>query len=118
MAKLWKCTRVTEGMKCGWSNAPRTRKCFSCGKPKPPKRSPKHMAALKADYEAFVKLNGGDFCAICKRKPSDRRRLDRDHCHKTGEARGLLCSRCNRALPSWVTAEWLREAAEYIKRSN
>jgi hypothetical protein len=75
------------------------------------------MAALNQDYQAFVSLNGGDFCAICKRKPSSRRRLDRDHCHATGKPRGLLCARCNRALPSWMTAPWLYAAAAYLERA-
>ena len=33
-------------------------------------------------------------CAICVRKV----KLVVDHCHKTGEIRGLLCSKCNSAL--------------------
>jgi hypothetical protein len=75
------------------------------------------MAALALDYEEFIRLNGGDFCAICEREPSAVRRLDRDHCHATGKPRGLLCARCNRALPRWMTAEWLRKAAEYVERT-
>lgn len=75
------------------------------------------MRALEQDYAAFVALNGGEFCAICRRKPSKVRRLDRDHDHKTGKPRGLLCARCNRSLPAWVTAEWLRDAADYLERT-
>lgn len=75
------------------------------------------MAPLELDYAAFVRLNGGDRCAICGRLPSANRRLDRDHDHKTGAARGLLCARCNRALPSWITPDWLRAAAKYLERN-
>lgn len=75
------------------------------------------MVALDLDYDGFITLNGGERCAICGRKRSARRRLDRDHCHKTGKPRGLLCARCNRALPSWVTADWLRNAANYLDKA-
>ena len=37
-----------------------------------------------------------------------------DHDHKRMVLRGLLCHRCNRALPDWVTSEWLRDAADYL----
>jgi hypothetical protein len=43
-------------------------------------------------------------CAICKLPESVRgnggaiRPLDVDHCHTTGKIRGLLCTRCNKAI--------------------
>lgn len=74
------------------------------------------MSALDLDYAAYVELNGGEHCGICGRKPSTRR-LDRDHDHKAATPRGLLCARDNRALPSWVTVEWLLAAAEYLRRA-
>jgi hypothetical protein len=55
-------------------------------------------------------------CAICGRTPSQRRRFDIDHDHKGMYVRGLLCSRCNRALPGWMDSVWLRSAAEYLDR--
>jgi hypothetical protein len=66
-------------------------------------------------YEDFIALNGGEFCGICGRLPSERRRLDRDHDHITGRARGLLCHRCNRHMKAWVTCDWLLKAASYLK---
>lgn len=111
----WTCQRVAGGVRCGHPNPNRKRNCEACGKPRPPRRRPAHLAALEQDYAAFVALNGGEHCAICGRLPSATRRLDRDHCHDTGEPRGLLCARCNRALPSWVTADWLRAAAAYLE---
>ena len=65
-----------------------------------------------AAYEALLEAQGGG-CAICGATPKTRR-LDTDHDHKTGKVRGLLCHRCNRALPAWVTAQWLVDAARYI----
>lgn len=69
-------------------------------------------------YEEYVRLNGGERCGICGNPPSENRRLDRDHDHRTGEPRGLLCHRCNRALPDWVTEEWLEAARAYLGRSS
>jgi hypothetical protein len=70
------------------------------------------------DYAYYLALMGGvERCAICGRKPTANRKLDRDHDHKTGEPRGLLCVRCNRALPDHISVEWLEEALAYLKRA-
>ena len=114
---FWTCQRIAGGVKCGTQNENRKRKCQVCGAPKPAKRRPKHLVALELSYEEFVVLNQGDRCAVCLRERGENdRRFDRDHCHKTGRPRGLLCARCNRALPYWVTPEWLRAAADYMER--
>lgn len=47
-------------------------------------------------YAELLKFQGGR-CAICGNKPRTRK-LARDHNHKTGAVRGLLCGRCNRNL--------------------
>ncbi len=112
----WTCQRQSQGRKCSTINSSRKRNCRVCGKRRY-RRAPKHMIALQTDYAMFIELTGGEFCAICGRKPSGRRRLDRDHDHRSGLPRALLCSRCNRGLPSWVTAEWLRAAADYLDRA-
>ncbi len=49
-----------------------------------------------SDYDALA-ASQGDVCAICK-KTDPNFRLAIDHDHETGENRGLLCSKCNRAL--------------------
>ena len=41
--------------------------------------------------------NQNNVCKLCSTKPG-KRRLAVDHCHKTGQVRGLLCNRCNMAL--------------------
>lgn len=49
-------------------------------------------------YDAMLEAQGG-VCAICKRPERIKgRRLCVDHCHSTGEVRGLLCNACNIAL--------------------
>lgn len=48
-------------------------------------------------YQAKLK-DQGQCCAICGTKDSGTRRgfqFHIDHCHKTGQLRGLLCYRCN-----------------------
>src|SRR5262245_39126694 len=54
----------------------------------------------------------GPACQICGNVP--KRGLDEDHDHRTKRHRGWLCHRCNRALPTWVNAEWLLQAAVYL----
>jgi hypothetical protein len=56
----------------------------------------------ESDYERML-LSQGGVCAICKSPASSprnarRRNLDVDHCHTTGQVRGLLCGCCNRAI--------------------
>ncbi len=56
-------------------------------------------------------------CAICGKGPTTKR-LAVDHCHDTGEIRGLLCDRCNRGLGSFRDdPELLARASRYLKLS-
>lgn len=115
----WKCQRQSKGEKCGYVNPSLKRLCVECGKPRPPRKRPAHMAALDIPYEEYIVLNGGEFCAICGVGPSPARRLDRDHDHTgLGRPRGLLCHFCNRRLDDRVTPEWLRAAADYLERTS
>ena len=114
MANVWRCRKVTKGVKCGTLNLRVKQKCSTCGGPRPKRKQPAHRAVLsEMPYEQWV-ARYGEVCGICGREPTAKRRLDRDHCHGSGEPRGLLCARCNRALPSWVTTEWLLDAAAYV----
>src|SRR5215475_18466 len=77
--------------------------------PKPDKREATH--ALDAESEAAATT-----CEICGRPPKlGGRALHRDHDHKTGRQRGLLCFTCNRfILGKYATAEKLYRAALYL----
>ena len=73
------------------------------------------VARYRTRYDALLAIQGG-VCALCGNPPKEGgRRLNIDHDHKTLELRGLCCFRCNRALPDYVDAAWLRRAAEYLE---
>jgi len=113
----WTCQRSTGGQKCRTLNPNRRQICERCGKRRPPKKEPPHRAVLKAmSYDNWIILNGGEHCGICG-KVEEGRRLCRDHDHKTGQARGLLCWTDNYHLRGWVTIEWLKAAIEYLERA-
>jgi Autographiviridae endonuclease VII len=76
----------------------------------------KQLGVTDDEYALLLEVQGGG-CAICGAKPKTRR-LHVDHDHKTGKVRGLLCHRCNRALPTWVTETWLLRAYGYLQRTN
>lgn len=55
-------------------------------------------------------------CAICgKNLPFKKTNID--HNHKTGEIRGILCSKCNIGLGYIEDNEFNRKAKEYLKNS-
>lgn len=57
----------------------------------------------------------GPGCEICGAVPKTRG-LNEDHDHRTGRHRGWLDHRCNKfLLPTWVTPELLRKAADYLE---
>lgn len=118
MASFWTCQRQAAGVKCATRNPARLRKCGACGKPRPARRQPAHMAVLsEMTYEQAVELYG-ERCGVCGAGPGTRR-LHRDHEHKgSGIIRGLLCFRCNAALRSYMTVEWLEKVAAYLRRAN
>jgi hypothetical protein len=61
-----------------------------------------------------VGLHAAEICTVCHQARPALRRLDVDHNHATGKVRGLLCARCNQALPSWLTPAWALAVAEYL----
>lgn len=114
--------------KCKHKNpSKRTTLCAHCGAKRPPTKRPAHTAALDIPYEEYVRINGGDFCWIgrtaglsCGReRDPTARRLNRDHDHKTGKPRGLLCGGrmgCNRRLGRVDNTAWLEAACAYLRR--
>ncbi len=75
---------------------------------------PRKRLISDEEYDRLLAEQDGH-CALCPSVPKTRR-LDVDHDHPTGQIRGLLCHRCNRALPSWITGPWLFHALTYLAR--
>jgi hypothetical protein len=121
-ASSWTCQRQSAGRKCHAKNPSRKRLCATCGKARPARKKPAHLAALDLTYEQYINLNDGEHCGMCKRTrdqlPNPARKLDRDHEHRgDGRPRGLLCRECNRKLKHYMTLEWLRVAVAYLERT-
>jgi hypothetical protein len=70
--------------------------------------------------EMVMKQNGA--CAICGCTDTGSKRtasLNIDHCHETGEVRGLLCHSCNLVLGhAKDNTEVLQRAIDYINSHN
>lgn len=73
-------------------------------------------------FTEMFKEQGG-VCAICKKPPHRKRKdgnpfvLSVDHCHTTGEVRGLLCSDCNFGIGKLKhDPALLRAAIEFLSR--
>lgn len=70
----------------------------------------KYGLTMKA-YEELIYLANGK-CMIC----SDLVRLELDHDHEIGRARGLLCRRCNQGIGHFADSIiLLRKAIEYLQ---
>lgn len=68
-------------------------------------------------YNKLFTQQGG-VCAICRSPENGRyKHLSVDHCHDSGDIRGLLCNNCNRAIGLLKdNAELLKKAAEYVSK--
>lgn len=69
-------------------------------------------------YEAVLHSQGSA-CGICQTdKPGGTGTFAVDHCHGSGEVRGLLCSNCNTALGLFKDSEEsLLKAIIYLRKS-
>lgn len=110
MPRYWTCRG------CKAVNNRTKQKCPHCGRKRPARKVPAHRRALDIPYEEYARRYG-EACGICGKKATGGRRLHRDHDHKTGEPRGLLCFPCNRALPNYLDADWLEKALAYLRRT-
>jgi hypothetical protein len=69
-------------------------------------------------YDSIEEAQGG-LCAICRKPESvEGRSLSVDHCHLTGQVRGLLCTRCNQCLGRLDdNVDIIRNMAAYLEES-
>ena len=49
------------------------------------------------EYWLIYEAQGG-VCYICRRARGIKKKLSVDHCHSTGQVRGLLCTMCNKYI--------------------
>jgi hypothetical protein len=77
---------------------------------------------ITTDQYNELLANQSGVCAICKSsKPSSESSRKKffcvDHCHNTGEIRGLLCDSCNRGIGLLKdSVEILKQATEYLEK--
>ncbi len=74
------------------------------------------------EYDALLESQNS-LCAICSQaetitnKNGKRRALAIDHCHKSREIRGLLCTNCNKGLGHFMdSVDLLRLAIRYLNQ--
>jgi hypothetical protein len=96
-------------------------KCKPCTyKAKLPGEIKRRYGITLEQYWEIHEAQGGG-CAICGCEHSQNKRstdylpLFIDHCHDTGQVRGLLCSKCNQALGLMNDSpDLLEQAAQYL----
>jgi hypothetical protein len=70
------------------------------------------------DWDRMYEQQNGR-CAICRTdKPGAKGTFHVDHCHTTGDVRGLLCTGCNFRLGVLENAEWCEKALDYLDGSD
>lgn len=79
----------------------------------------KHHYGLTLEaYDQIVGDQNG-VCAICQNECPTGGNLSVDHCHETGEVRGLLCRTCNLGLGEFKdSAKNLQRAIAYLQRKD
>ena len=76
--------------------------------------------AITLEQYSQMLLQQRGYCKICGLHQSElNKALAVDHCHETGEIRGLLCSSCNLAL-SYLqdSSKTCEQAAKYLREYN
>ena len=76
----------------------------------------KKLGVSNNDYEKmFIEQEGQCKICNCKLNSSRYTKFAVDHCHKTGEVRGLLCTNCNTGLGLFKDSQHrLQKALDYI----
>lgn len=74
------------------------------------------------EYNKMLESQGHK-CAICNTSENKvagvTHSFSVDHCHSTGEIRGLLCNRCNRGLGMLGDSiESIKKAVKYLEKGN
>lgn len=94
------------------------RECKECSTRKIDNTHYKQKYNISIDKYEEMSLKRDHKCDICETNiPGNRiKRLCVDHCHTTGNIRGLLCEGCNLGLGKFKDSpDLLRRAAEYLE---
>lgn len=71
------------------------------------------------EYQELLEKQGGA-CGLCSNVRDERTQKQRllvvDHCHVTGDVRGLLCISCNTRLGGLEDQPWFERAQSYLRR--
>lgn len=95
--KLWNCFRVNSSSKTGFQSS-----CKDCVR-NDNKSNQRHFwlqtkyGISEFEFDTMLEKQNG-VCGICNESPKDGENLCVDHCHITGQVRGLLCRLCNTDL--------------------
>lgn len=93
----------------------RARQCKPCFAKRAKPARLRRKYALTPEALAAMHTAQAGMCAICG-GPPDHRGLVIDHCHATGNVRGLLCNHCNSLLGmARDDVARLRSAIEYLQ---
>ena len=81
-------------------------------------RREKHLKSFYGltpeEYDLLV-VSNNNLCGICNTKPN---KLYVDHCHTSGNVRGLLCQQCNTMLGmAKDNITTLRNAIRYLEKN-
>ena len=106
--------------------------CHKCYFATPERRAKAHIAVMKHNLRRYgltdeiyneLSKKQDHKCAICHKEETAKqrhsnliKRLAVDHCHTTGDIRGLLCSRCNMGIGMlFDNEELLKNAVSYLE---
>lgn len=81
----------------------------------------KRAARYGATEEEILSLlsDAGGTCTICNNRFDNSRRAVVDHCHDSGNVRGIICVKCNAGLGQFDDSpDSLREAIRYLNENN
>ena len=88
-------------------------KCRTCVRDRDLKR---RFGSSLQEYKSLLSKQEGK-CAICGKLNESIKSLHLDHCHKSGNIRGLLCANCNIGLGNFFdNRAFLFQAIEYLEK--
>ena len=66
-----------------------------------------------------MQIKQKNVCEICKNSFKNSKDTHIDHCHKTGNIRGILCAHCNHGLGKFKDSiDILKSALKYLQKYN